>query len=147
MHCSGVELWFKVSQWKDSTWITIKQLWCCTESNPTDFIKCIVFRNNSSIWLQCNNKHGITKLVSSHYTPPSKILLSLLFFTHVFTCIQLLSLFKCLKHKFPTEGMPLLIPAVPWVIPHSKKATSPGPSNFSQHKEPQCWSWSQPDQL
>lgn len=122
------------------TQIRIKQLWCCKESqsNPTDFIILILFENNSSTWLQCNNKHEITKLVSSHYTPPFKILLSLLF-VHVFACIQVLSLFKCLKPTFPTEGITRLLPAVPWVIPHSNKAKVPGPSNFSQ---PKCSSWS-----
>lgn len=141
---SQFELWFMVSRWKDSTWIRIKQLWCFKESetNPTDFVMLIVFKTNSSIWLQCNNKHEIIKLVSSHYTSPFKILPALLFPPLVFTCIQLLSLFICLKHKFPTEGITLLLPAVPWVTPHSEKATLPGPNNSSQDKRPQCWSWS-----
>lgn len=124
MCCSQFELCFMVSRWKDSTWIRIKQLWCFkeSESNPTDIVVLIVFKTNSSVWLQCNNKHEITKSVSSHYTPPFKILPSLLFFPLVFTCIQLLSSFKCLKHKFPTEGITLLLPAVPQVTPHSEKA-------------------------
>lgn len=102
----------------------------------------IIFKNNSSICLQCNSMYEITKMLSSHYTSPSKILLSLVFFAHVFTCIQLLPLFKCLKHSFPTEGITLLLSAVPWVTPHSKKATLPGPNHFSQDKQPQCCSWS-----
>lgn len=133
MHWSPkFERWFMVSWWKDSAQIRIKQLWCCkeSESNPPDFIMLILVKNNSSIWLQCKNKQEITKLVSSHYIPPFKTLLSL-FFARVFTCIQL-SLFKCLKHKFPTEGITLLLPAVPWVIPHSNKATLPGHNNLSQ---------------